>query len=93
MSHLVRTKQGNFKIEQACSLEDIQNRQFSFLKAKDVLPLPVYQLNDVEYKKVSNGNEIALDLEDDEVLLVYQGEEIAIYKKNDLLYKPTVMLI
>ena len=93
MSHLVRTKQGNFKIEQACSLEDIQNRQFSFLKAKDVLPLPVYQLNDAEYKKVSNGNEIALDLEDDEVLLVYQGEEIAIYKKNDLLYKPTVMLI
>ena len=93
MNHLVRVKQGNFKIEQSCSLEDIKNHQFSLLKIQDVLNIPVYNLSNQEFIKVKNGNEIFIDRYDEEILLIYQNQEIAIYKKKDQLYKPSVMLI
>ena len=93
MNNLVRVKQGNFKIEQSCSLEDIKNHQFSLLKIQDVLNIPVYNLSNQEFIKVKNGNEIFIDRYDEEILLIYQNQEIAIYKKKDQLYKPSVMLI
>ena len=93
MNNLVRVKQGNFKIEQSCSLEDIKNHQFSLFKIQDVLNIPVYDLSNQEFIKVKNGNEIFIDRYDEEILLIYQNQEIAIYKKKDQLYKPSVMLI
>ena len=93
MSNLIRIKQGNFKIEDACSIDDIKNHQFKWLQAKDVLDIPIYTLDDHQYKKVSNGNSIYLDRDDDMLLLIYRDEEVAIYKKSDELYKPKVMLI
>ena len=93
MSNLIRIRQGNFRIEDASSLEDIKNHQFKWLQAKDVLDIPIYTLDDHQYKKVSNGNSIYLDRDDDMLLLIYRDEEVAIYKKSDELYKPKVMLI
>lgn len=93
MNNLVRIKQGNFKIEEANSLEDIQNHHYQFLNIKDVLTIENYSLNEVEYKKVSNGNSLSLNSKVEELLLTYQDKEIAIYEKKDDLYKPKVMLI
>ena len=93
MNNLVRIKQGNFKIEEANSLEDIQNHHYQFLNIKDVLTIENYSLNEVEYKKVSNGNSLSLNSKVEELLLTYQDREIAIYEKKDDLYKPKVMLI
>ena len=93
MSNLIRIGQGNFRIEEGSSLEDIKNHQFKWLQAKDVLDIPIYTLDDHQYKKVSNGNSIYLDRDDDMLLLIYRDEEVAIYKKSDELYKPKVMLI
>ena len=95
MNHLVRIKQGNFKIENACSLEEIQNHHYQILHVSDVLDIEKYSLNEVEYKKVSNGNSLSLNLskEEEELLLTYQDKEVAIYQKDGELYKPKVMLI
>ena len=93
MSNLVRTKQGNFSLENAYSLEDIKNNNYQILTARDVLDIPVYSLNEAENKIISNGGEIALDLETEMVLFTYQDKEIAIYQKDKELYKPKVMLI
>lgn len=93
MSNLVRTKQGNFSLENAYSLEDIKNYNYKILTARDVLDIPVYSLNEAENKIISNGGKIALDLETEMVLFTYQDKEIAIYQKDKELYKPKVMLI
>lgn len=93
MSNLVRTKQGNFSLENAYSLEDIKNYNYQILTARDVLDIPVYSLNEAENKIISNGGKIALDLETEMVLFTYQDKEIAIYQKDKELYKPKVMLI
>ena len=93
MHHLVRTKQGNFKVEDAYSLEEIENNQFQLLSISDVLNISKYELNELEYKKVCNGNRVYLNFEKFMVLLMYHGEEIAIYQKDQELYKPYVMLI
>lgn len=93
MSNLIRIKQGNFKLEEACSLADIKNHQFKLLQAKDVLDIPIYYLNDWEYEKVSHGNKMSFDNSEDMLLLLYQNREVAIYKKDEKLYKPEIMLI
>ena len=93
MSSLIRTRQGNFKLENAYSLDDIKNKQYQLLHIKDVLDIPIYSLNEEEFKKVSNGNFIGMEEESDFVLLTYQDREIAIYKRCEKLYKPYIMLI
>lgn len=93
MSSLIRTRQGNFKLENASSLDDIKNKQYQLLHIKDVLDIPIYSLNEEEFKKVSNGNFIGMEEESDFVLLTYQDREIAIYKRCEKLYKPYIMLI
>ena len=93
MNNLVRIKQGNFKIENASSLEDIQSHHVKVLKIKDVLDLEEYSLNELEYKRVSNGNFLWIKKEEKELLLTYQDQEVAIYEKKDELYKPKIMLI
>ena len=93
MNNLTRIKQGNFKIEEANSLEDIKNNNFKILHIKDALDIKEYELNDLEYKKVSNGNKIELPIEEANILLTYNQKEVAIYQKDDKLYKPKVMLI
>ena len=93
MSNLMRTAQGKFRIEEACSLDDIKKHQFKLLQIKDVLDIPVYHLNDWEYERVSHGNKMSFDNSKDMLLLLYQNREVAIYKKDEKLYKPKVMLI
>ena len=93
MTHLVRTKQGKFRLEQAYSLEDIKNKNYQILKIKDVLDIPTYDLSDEEMKKVSNGAKTKINLESDLVLFLYHNEDVALYKREQELYKPEVMLI
>ncbi len=52
-----------------------------------------YSLNELEYKRVSNGNFLWIKKEEKELLLTYQDQEVAIYEKKDELYKPKIMLI
>lgn len=79
MSSLVRTKQGKFRIEDSHILDEI-NINTKLLDSKDILDIKDYVLNDYEYKLVSNGNKLNIELEDGYYNVVYNNENVAIYK-------------
>lgn len=55
MSSLIRTKQGDFSIDNAYTLKDIEENNFKILQISDVLKYPKIVMDDNLYKKVSNG--------------------------------------
>ena len=92
MSSLERTKQGIFRIEKSTSLEDVESNDYRLLKVSDIFDYPVIDLNEEDYFKAINGNKIVLDNQKEKVILTYNNEDIAIYKKEDDYYKCYVML-
>ena len=93
MSSLIRTKQGKFMVDDSFTIEDVRSGRYNLLTAKDLLPYPVYKLSKEEYERVQNGNKITLDLNDKKIILEYDDSEVAIYEKDDNLYRVSVMLI
>lgn len=95
MSELERTKQGNFSISNAYTLDQIQSNQFQILSIEKVLdqyPSMVVE-NDLE-KKVKNGCKIPNDyhFHDQVVLKNKKGRVLAIYKVEKTDLKPYKML-
>lgn len=93
MNSLVRTKQGHFTLENSYTIEDIKNGKYKLLKAKDVLPYPVYKLTDEEYQRVKNGNKMNFNFNDKKIILEYDNNEVAIYEREDCVYRVSIMLI
>ena len=93
MSDLVRTGQGAYSINDSYTISDIENGNYKLLKAKDVLNYPIYNLDDEEFFKVKNGSKMNFDNNNEFILLMYNDEEIAIYKKENDIYRVSVMLI
>lgn len=92
MNSLVRTKQGNFVLEDAITLHDIENETFSLKNIRDVLKIKEIELTEQNVKKVKNGNSLEIKSQEEYLLFTYQKKEIAIYKKEINLYKPYIML-
>lgn len=92
MNSLIRTKQGTFTLSNAYSIDDIKNNNFKLSNISELLNLTKYTLTETEYQKVKNGNKIALPFQEKYILLIYKNEEIAIYQKEEELYKSYVML-
>lgn len=92
MNNLRRIKQGEFSLNNACTLEDIKNDNFSLLSIKDVMNIKEYILSFNEYQKVKNGNYLEINSKEKYLLLTYNNEEIAIYESKDNFYKVYVML-
>ena len=93
MTELIRTRQGNFKIEDAYSIENIENLEFKLLTIEDYLDIPVVEVQEEEFKKIKNG--VQLDNiygVKDKVIFKYNNEIIAIYKKINNLLKVDKML-
>lgn len=93
MNNLVRTKQGSYLINDSYTIEDIKNNNFKVLYAKDLLNIETYSITEDEYKKVINGNKLTLNTDKDNIILTYNDKELAIYKKENDLYRPDIMLI
>ena len=93
MSSLIRTKQGKFDINDSYTTEEVKNGNFKLLKAKDILDYKIYNLNNLEYNKVKNGNHIFIDSNEENLILTYNDNELAIYKKSKDMYIPSIMLI
>ena len=93
MNNLVRTKQGKFAIQDTFTIKQIQNNEYKLFKASDVLDYPLYNLNDDEFFKVKNGQKMKFNFNEEYVILTYENKEIALYKKEDNLFKVEVMLI
>ena len=93
MEELVRTKQGNYKLEASYTLEDIKNDKYKAIPLNEVLKdYPSYNLNATEYFKVKNGSKILLNIDDKIVTLLYNNKPIALYKKENELYRVYKML-
>jgi len=74
MSSLVRTKQGNFKLADSYTLEEIASQEYSSVKLEDCLDLEIIQIMNSELeKKILNGNKLTME---------YKG--FVLFKKNDL---------
>jgi len=83
MNNLERTKQGNFHLEGANSLSDIESDNYINYKIEDVVDLNVIMINDDKlYKKVINGNTL-FDNYNGYILYKKDNNNIALYKYID----------
>lgn len=87
MKNLIRTKQGEFTIENTYTLQDIKSDNYKLLTVKDVFNYKQYELKDTEYFKVKNGNKLKINSNEEFLILTKDNKEIAIYQKEDELYK------
>lgn len=93
MEDLVRTKQDHYKIEDSYTLEDIKNDNYKPIPLNIVLKdYHTYNLNAIEYFKVKNGSKMLLNIDDKIVTLLYNNKPIALYRKENDIYRVYKML-
>lgn len=89
---LIRTKVGNFNLENAIKLEDIKTQEDvsnNLIDPLQVLSLPKYELNDIENEKVSHGQQLlnksmkSVDF----LILVYNNRIKAVATANEKFIK------
>ena len=97
MTDLIRTKQGDFRIEDSYTLEDIENDNYKTLSREEVLSyLESYDVDDTEYQSIKNGNLLPNKYTNDIVSLKYNNKIVALYQKyekDNNFYKPYKMFI
>lgn len=88
MSYLLRTKQGDFLVDNSNKLDDILNDNYKVITYEEVFKnYPTINLNEEEYYKVINGVKMNFNIKDDIIALKYSNKYIALYKYSDGLYK------
>ena len=87
LTDLKRTKAGNFKIENS---DDLSKDDFNEINPIDVLNFDKKELNEQEYKLISNGNFIKQDrnFKTDFILLTKNNKLVSIAILSDNLIKP-----
>ena len=97
MSSLIRTKQGQFTLEQTFTLEDIENGKYVLISIEKALSeIETININEELYNKVKNGSIIPKTFNNDYANLLYNNKIVAIYKtydKDNTLAKPFKMFI
>ena len=94
MSNLKRTRQGIFKIEDSNRLDDIKNNNYKVISIKEALSN--YKQIEVDEEllfKVSNGQKLYDNYEDNIIVFIHEDEVIAIYEKSNDYYKSLKVLI
>ena len=96
MSKLIRTKQGEFNLEDCYTLENIESNKFKLLSNEEVLKdLEIIDINEELFTLVNNGAVINKIFKNDIACLRYNNKIIAIYKtyeKDNTKAKPYIML-
>ena len=91
MLDLIRTKQGDFNIDNTYSVEDIRNGNYKLLKVEEVLDVEVIDNYD-SITKILNGVKIKFESEKEFLLFKEKGKEIALYRKVDEYYRMFLLL-
>ena len=91
MTSLVRTTLGNFNIDEAYTLDDIENDNYKLLKLNDFLDVTIKKIdNEEDYKHIKNGN--VMNIKSNKyILFTYENEDIALYEPFDNKIKPLIM--
>lgn len=82
MTDLIRIKQGIFDIRDSYTLEDIENGNYKLINIEDVMDICVVE-NDTYLKDVINGVKLKLDIKNEYILFKHEGNNIALYKKDN----------
>ena len=97
MSDLIRTKQGDFNLENSYSIEEIEKGNYKLLSIEDALTtLETISINEELYNQVKNGSIINKTFNGDIACLSYENKIVAIYQtyhKDQTLAKPFKMFI
>lgn len=98
MTSLTRTASSGFDLSQAVSLEDIENdldQPKLWLAPIDSFfsDLTAIDLTDAQFDRVKNGAAIKLNQNDKKLALRYNNKIKAIYKKQNDIYRPDLMLL
>ena len=95
MENLKRTKQGNFQIASANTIQDIENNKFKIYSIEEILEkFYKIEMTDDLYFKIKNGSIIKNNYNHDIVAFTKNDKVIAIYKeysKDKTLLKPWKM--
>lgn len=83
MTNLRRTKQGEFNIEDAYTIDQVKEGNYKVLSIEDVLDVELIECDDVLYKQVNNGAKQPINNNHEYTLYKYQGNKISLYK-NDI---------
>ena len=94
MTSLERTKQGKFSINESYKLEDIKDGKFKLINIEEVFKgYPKINLDEISYKKVSNGCMLDNNYDSDYVLFYYKDNLVSIYKSvENKKIKPFIMI-
>lgn len=97
MSKLERIKQGNFTLEDTCTLEEIENGNFKILNVKEVLKnYKTVIVDEIVEQKIKNGQLLKQIYEEPVILFLNQSEHpLALYhtyEKDKEYLKPWKML-
>ncbi len=92
MKSLVRTYQGIFGIDEAYTLDDIQNNNFIGKNIHEFLDYPCINVEECNLKTVLNGGKISniYDIKN-KVIMMYDNKDLAIYEVDGETLKPYVM--
>lgn len=97
MSSLIRTKQGNFKIEESYTIGDIEKGNYKLITIEEALSnLETITIDEETYNKVKNGSIIEKTFSNDIANLVYENKIVAIYQiyhSDNTKAKPFKMFI
>lgn len=92
MTDLIRTKVDKYNLEDAYTLEDVEENNYKLLSIEEVLDYPKIELDDELYKKVSNGVKLSNDYSiNDKVILKYNDHLVAIYEEKDNYLIPFIV--
>ena len=92
MKSLVRTHQGIFGIDEAYTLDDIQNNNFIGKNIHEFLDYPCINVEECNLKTVLNGGKISNIYNiKDKVIMMYNNKDLAIYEVDGETLKPYVM--
>ena len=92
MTDLIRTKVDKYNLEDAYTLEDVEEHNYTLLSIEEVLDYPKIELDDELYKKVSNGVKLSNDYNiNDKVILKYNDHLVAIYEEKDNYLIPFIV--
>lgn len=91
MVSLRRIKQGIFSIDMANTIDDIANNRYSFLTIEDCLDVEVIE-DYSELKVIRNGGQIKYDSNKEYLLFTLDGNEVALYKKDNDIYHMCIKL-
>ena len=92
MKSLVRTQQGVFGIDEAYTLEDIENNNYKGKNIHEFLDYPCINIEECNLKTILNGGKISNIYNiKDKVIMMYDNKDLAIYEVDGETLKPYVM--